>query len=92
MSAQHVYEFTHGGKKYKVPSLKAVPMGVIRKTRKITDDLDKAFTILELVIGEDAPELAVIDSMSPDEFGQWMQGWSGQAGPEAVSLGESASS
>tara|TARA_R110000868_G_scaffold172824_2_gene408824 strand:- start:2758 stop:3024 length:267 start_codon:yes stop_codon:yes gene_type:complete len=73
------YKFSHNGRNYEVPSLKAIPTGVIRKTRKITDDTDKSFTILELVLGEDSPELAVIDSMTPQDFTDWLTGWTGGA-------------
>jgi hypothetical protein len=73
------YKFTHNGRTYHVPSLKSVPTGVIRKTRKLTDDTDKSFTILELLLGEDSPELEAIDSMNPDEFADWLNGWTGGA-------------
>lgn len=71
----NTYKFSHNGRDYEVPALSAIPTGVIRKTRKLTDDTDKSFTILEMMLGEDSKELKALDQMSPAEFGEWLNGW-----------------
>ena len=85
--ADNIYKFVHNGRTYEVPSPKGIPTGIVRKTRKITDDTDRSFTMLELLLGEDSPELAALDSMTPEEFSDWLSGWT-----EATPLGESSSS
>lgn len=82
-----VYKFEHDGKTYSVPAFTALPMGALRKARKAKDDADQAFTILEFVMGEDSEELAVIDSMSMEQFQAWMEGWT-----QGAPVGESVSS
>ena len=62
-------------------------MGVIRKSRKGTDDLDKAFIIIEEILGENSPELKALDQMTPAEFQEFLEGWT-----EGASLGESKGS
>lgn len=69
------FEFEHGGKTFHIPMFKDLPTGVLRKTRKSTDDLDKAFLIIENVMGEDSPELNAIDNMSISEFGDFVKAW-----------------
>jgi hypothetical protein len=75
----NTYKFSHKGKEYEVPALKAIPTGVMRKTRKIEDDADKSFTILEMLLGEDSPEIAAIDTMTTEEFTAWLTGWTSGA-------------
>lgn len=81
------YHFEIGGNKYSVPFLKDSPIGVLRKARKAGNDMDAAFTILELILGEDSPEIAAVDTMTPEQFGEWMKGWT-----QGASLGESSGS
>lgn len=81
------YTFTHAGNEYTVPAFNALPIGVIRKARRAQDEADQAFTIIEAVCGEDSAELAAIDSMLPDEFQAFIEGWT-----QGAPVGESASS
>jgi hypothetical protein len=78
------YTFKHRNKSYSVPDFSQVSMGVIRKARKGEDDLDKAFIIIEELLGEDSPELKALDQMSPAEFQTFLEGWT-----QGASLGES---
>lgn len=87
MSEKKKYEFTVDGKKYSIPSFASLPVGAIRKARKAKDDTDMAFTMLELVTGEDSAELAAIDSLTTTEFASWLEGWT-----QGASVGESSSS
>lgn len=87
MAKQHEFTFKQNGKSYTIPSFNALPVGVIRKSRKAKDDADQAFTIIESVCGEDSPALAAIDTMNTTEFEQFIQGWT-----QGASVGESSSS
>jgi hypothetical protein len=78
MSALHKFEYK--GKKYDVPSFVAVPMGVLRKSRKGKDELDTVFIILETMIGEDAKAFEALDQMDGTEFGAWITAWTQGAG------------
>lgn len=69
------YTFTHKGETYIIPSVKAMPMGVMRKASKAQSEFEQAFIILEQVCGEDSPELAAIDTMLADEFASFVKGW-----------------
>ena len=84
---KNTYKFSHNGRNYEVPALSSIPTGVIRKTRTLTDDTDKSFTILELLLGEDSPEIAALDSMNGEQFAEWLNGWTSGA-----PLGEASSS
>jgi hypothetical protein len=83
----NTYSFTHNGKDFTVPAFAKLPMGALRKARKADDDGDKAFIILEFVLGEDSPELAALDTMDAKEFAAWLEGWT-----QGAPLGESVSS
>jgi hypothetical protein len=78
------YKFKHRNKSYEVPDFSDLSMGVIRKARKGSDDLDKAFIIIEELLGEDSPELKALDEMTPAEFQEFLTGWT-----QGASLGES---
>lgn len=67
------FTFTHGGKKVTLPLFSNVPVGALRASRNATDDMDRAFLILENVL--DDKTLAIIDSMSVSEFGEVLTGW-----------------
>lgn len=69
------FEFEHGGKTFHIPKFQDLPTGVLRRTRKAADDLDKAFLIIENVMGENSPELNAIDNMSISEFGEFVKAW-----------------
>jgi len=86
MSAK-TYTFTIKGKEYTIPVFKEIPMGVIRKTRKIEDEADKALTILELALEDSEGVLDALDTLSVDEFAEWQKGWLGDA-----TLGEASGS
>lgn len=81
------FDFDHAGVTYTIPAFSALPIGVVRKSRKAKDEADQAFTIIESVCGEDSPELAAIDSMLPDEFQAFIAGWT-----QGAAVGESRSS
>lgn len=81
------YKFEHKNKKYSVPGFSQLSMGVIRKARKGTDDLDKAFIIIEELLGENSPELNALDEMTPVEFQVFLEGWT-----QGAPLGESLDS
>jgi hypothetical protein len=69
------FEFEHKGKTYSIPAFGALPMGAVRKARKAKDEADQAFTIIEVVMGEDSPELAALDEMNATEFQAFLEGW-----------------
>lgn len=81
-----VFTFEWKGEKYALPKFGNWPMGLFRRVRRL-DDADATFTILEAVASPEV--LAVIDEMTPDEFGKVMSDWQAHAG---VTLGESGSS
>jgi hypothetical protein len=77
-TAKHT--FTHNGKDYTIPAFTALPIGVVRKSRRGKDEADTAFLILEAVMGEDSKELAAVDSMDQVEFQKFLEGWTQGAG------------
>lgn len=81
------YKFEHKGETFEIPAFTELPIGVIRKSRKATDEADQAFTIIETVCGEDSKELAAIDEMNASEFEKFITGWT-----QGASLGESSGS
>lgn len=82
-----MYKFTINKTEYEIPAFADMPAGALRKARKGTDDMDKAFTILEEVVGVDSPTLIALDQLSVTEFGKWMEGWT-----QGAPLGEASSS
>jgi hypothetical protein len=87
MTASKTYTFEHNGKKFTIPAMNALPMGVLRKSRKAADEMDRAFMILEELMGENSPELKAVDSMDADAFNEFLTGWT-----QGAPLGESSSS
>lgn len=83
------YQFTHNNKTYTVPAFDEIPSGALRKARKGSDDMDKAFTILEETLGAKSSVLLALDKMTVKEFGAWLEGWTQQ---NTVKLGESSDS
>lgn len=81
------FTFEQGGKSYQIPKFSNLPAGALRRARKATDDLDKAFTIIEFVMGEKSPEIEAVDNMTVTEFGEFVKSWTGGA-----SVGESSGS
>ena len=82
-----LYKFDHNKTTYEIPSFSELPMGAVRKARKATDDIDKAFIIIEEVLGENAPALQALDSMKAAEFQKFLEGWT-----QGATLGESSGS
>lgn len=72
-----LYTFTYQGKEYAIASIKHIPNGVIRKTRHITDEVDKSYTIIELIVGNDEELLEVFDTMTVEEFTNFIEDWAG---------------
>lgn len=81
------YTFTIEGTEYTIPAFKSIPVGVIARTRNITDEADKVFTMLETLLKNDSDTLDALYTLSGDEFGERMQGWLGEA-----TLGEASGS
>lgn len=78
------YKLEHDGKTVALPDFKALPVGVIRKARKV-DAEEAMWFILEEVL--DAKALAVIDNMPLEDFTKAMNGWT-----QGAPLGESSQS
>jgi hypothetical protein len=88
MSAKKdLFTFEHDGKTFSIPRFSDLPAGALRKARKSDDDLDKAFTIIEYVMGEDSEELSAVDHMTVSEFAEFVKDWTG-----GTSVGESSGS
>lgn len=81
------FTFEHKGKEYTIPSVKNIPNGVIRKTRHIEDEVDKSYTIIELIVGEDSEVMEAFDDMTVSEFTNVISEWT-----KGASLGESSGS
>jgi hypothetical protein len=81
--AAKVYKFEHNKSTYEIPLFSELPMGAVRKARKATDDIDKAFIIIEEALGDDAPALQALDSMKAAEFQKFLEG-----GTQGAPLGE----
>lgn len=86
MSAEK-FHFEHKGKEYSIPKFENIPSGVVRKSRKSENDLDAAFLVLELTLGEDSKELKALDEMSLTEVGKVIKAWT-----NGVTMGESSGS
>lgn len=87
MAKKATYEFEIDGNTYSIPAFRELPVGAIRKARHAKDETDMAFTILEQVMGEDSPALAALDSITTEQFGEWLNGWT-----QGASVGEASSS
>lgn len=72
-----IYTFTYEDKEYTIPSIKNIPNGVIRKTRHIADEVDKSYTIVELIVGDNTELLDVFDNMTVEEFTNFIKDWAG---------------
>jgi hypothetical protein len=81
------YDFEIDGVTYSVPAFKDLPAGALRKARTGTDDMDRAFIILEQTLGEDSDVIHAIDTLTVTELGEWLTGWT-----KGAPLGESSSS
>lgn len=78
------YTIETNGKKITLPDFKSLPVGVVRRARKL-DPEEAMWAILEDVLDE--KEIAILDSMGLDEFGAAISGWS-----QGAAVGESSES
>jgi hypothetical protein len=81
------YTIEHNGKKIVLPAFTNLPVGVIRKVRKMDTD-EQMWFMLESVLDEKG--LALVDTMSLAEFTEAMNGWT-QGAPLGESLQSSKS-
>jgi hypothetical protein len=81
------FSFDFEGKTITIPDIKHIPNAAIRKTRHILDDVDKSYTIIELVVGEDSEAMEAFDKMTVEEFTAVISDWT-----QGASLGESSGS
>jgi len=81
------YTIEHNNKKVVLPTFTNLPVGVIRKARKMEAD-EQMWFMLESVL--DDKGMAVIDTMSLSEFTEAMNGWT-QGAPLGESLQSSKS-
>lgn len=78
------YKFELNGTSYELPDFTNLPMGVIRKSRKFTNELDAAFSIIESVAGNNNDLLDALDALPVSEFNKVLEGWtSGVSIPES---------
>ena len=68
------YEIKHKNKKITLPNFTELPVGVIRKARKMDAD-EQIWFVLESVLTE--KDIAVLDTMNVAEFGEAISGWTG---------------
>lgn len=68
------YTVTHKNKKVVLPDFIDLPVGVVRKARKM-DMEEIIWYVLESILSE--KDIATLDSMSVKEFKQAMDGWTG---------------
>lgn len=86
MSAEK-FHFEHKGKDFAIPKFENIPSGVVRKSRKAENDVDAAFLVLELTLGEDSKELKALDEKPLSEVGEIIKAWT-----NGVTMGESSGS
>jgi hypothetical protein len=87
MTAFEPVTFEHNGETFELPNIQQIKPGAWRKARKGTDEMDKAFLLLEFALGEDSPTLAALDDLEPVAFNELIEKWMQGAAP-----GESVSS
>ena len=68
------YVIEHNKKKITLPAFTELPVGVIRKARKMDAD-EQIWFVLESVLSE--KEIAVLDAMTVTEFSEAIAGWTG---------------
>lgn len=68
------YTITHNKKKITLPAFTDLPVGVIRKARKMEAD-EQIWFVLEAILSE--KDIATLDSMSVTEFATAIGGWTG---------------
>ncbi len=85
MSDKGDYTFEYDGVKIAMPKIMDLATGVVRRSNKIEDDLEKTFYILEHSLSE--KQMAAIDKMPISELTKHLEKWS-----EGVGLGEASGS
>ena len=85
MTNKGQYTFEYDGVKIEMPKIMDLPTGVVRRSNKIEDDLEKTFYILENSLPE--KQMAAIDKMPISELTKHLEKWS-----EGVGLGEASES
>jgi hypothetical protein len=85
MAAQTDYTFETDGVKITMPRIMDLPTGVVRRSNKIEDDLEKTFYILEHSLSD--RQMKAIDKMPISELTKHLEKWS-----EGVGLGEASGS
>ena len=68
------YVIEHKNKKLTLPAFDEIPVGVIRRARKMEAD-EQIWFVLESVLKD--KDLAILDSMSVKEFSTAISGWTG---------------
>lgn len=74
------YIFEHNKKKIELPDFKDLPIGLVRKSRKLPEEEQTWFILEELL---DEKTLAHVDTMSVSQFQELMTGWT-----QGAQLGE----
>lgn len=74
------------GHEIELPPFERIPAGVVRKLRHLVDG-DFTFAILEELLSED--DLAAMDAVPLEEWGQLVSDWQGEA---TARVGESSAS
>jgi len=85
MTKQAEYTFKYEGVAITLPKIMDLPTGVVRKSNKIEDDLEKTFYILEETLPKN--QMAALDKMPISELTAHLEKWS-----EGVGLGEASES
>lgn len=78
------YTIEHKNKKIVLPDFNELPVGIVRKARKVDPD-EQMWFILEGVLSE--KDMEIIDGMTIKEFTEAMNAWT-----QGVALGESLQS
>lgn len=74
------YTIEHNNKEINLPAFGQLPIGILRKARKV-EDSEQTWFILEELLSE--KDLKVLDTIPTSEFIEHMKAWTGGA-----SLGE----
>lgn len=86
MTMEKFHHTLPDGHKITLPKFENVPMGILRKTRKLTP-ADQVFTLLEEYLSED--DLTHLDKLTRDDFQELQEAWKKNS---AVTPGESSAS
>lgn len=78
------FKLEHKGKSITLPDFKDIPVGVIRKARKLTQD-EQMWFILESILSD--KDLEILDSLPISDFTTAMNSWT-----QGAPLGESLKS